>query len=41
VEYWKVSEGVILDYDSAGNLVGIDINNASKKLELKHPINVD
>lgn len=30
-----VSEGVVLDYDSAGNLVGIDIDNASKKIELK------
>jgi uncharacterized protein YuzE len=31
----EVSEGVILDYDGNGNLVGIDIDNASKKLELK------
>jgi len=31
----EVSEGVILDYDIDGNLVGIDIDNASKKLELK------
>ncbi len=31
----EVSEGVVLDYDAVGNLVGIDIDNASKKLDLK------
>lgn len=31
----EVSKGVVLDYDSEGNLVGIDIDNASKKLDLK------
>ncbi|MHC4118497.1 MAG: DUF2283 domain-containing protein [Planctomycetota bacterium] len=31
----EVSDGVVLDYDSEGNIVGIDIDNASKKLELK------
>lgn len=31
----EVSEGVVLDYDADGNLVGIDIDNASQKLELK------
>jgi uncharacterized protein YuzE len=31
----EVSEGIVLDYDAKGNLVGIDIDNASKKLELK------
>ncbi len=31
----EVSEGIVLDYDADGNLVGIDIDNASKKLELK------
>ncbi|MCI0335358.1 MAG: DUF2283 domain-containing protein [Planctomycetes bacterium] len=30
----EVSEGVVLDYDSEGNLVGIDIDNASQKLDL-------
>jgi uncharacterized protein YuzE len=25
----------VLDYDAAGNLVGIDIDNASRKVELK------
>jgi len=28
VESVEVSEGVILDYDDAGNLVGIDIDEA-------------
>ena len=31
----EVSKGVVLDYDSKGNLVGIDIDNASRKLDLK------
>lgn len=35
VESREVSQGVVLDYDADGNLVGIDIDNASKKLELK------
>ncbi|MBN2312945.1 MAG: DUF2283 domain-containing protein [Sedimentisphaerales bacterium] len=35
IESKEVSEGVVLDYDADGNLVGIDIDNASKKLELK------
>jgi uncharacterized protein YuzE len=30
----EISEGVVLDYDSAGNLVGIDIDNASTKVQL-------
>ena len=29
----EVSEGVVLDYDAEGNLIGIDIDNASKKLD--------
>jgi uncharacterized protein YuzE len=31
----EISEGVVLDYDDAGNLVGIDIDNASTKVQLK------
>jgi uncharacterized protein YuzE len=31
----EISEGVVLDYDSDGRLVGIDIDNASNKVELK------
>ena len=34
VESREVSEGVVLDYDEEGNLVGIDIDNASRKLDL-------
>jgi len=34
VESREVSDGVILDYDEAGNLVGIDIDNASAKVQL-------
>jgi uncharacterized protein YuzE len=30
-----VSDGIVLDYDVDGNIVGIDIDNASKKLELR------
>jgi uncharacterized protein YuzE len=30
----QVSEGVVLDYDASGRLVGIDIDNASNKIEL-------
>ena len=35
VESREISEGIVLDYDAAGNLVGIDIDNASQKVELK------
>jgi uncharacterized protein YuzE len=35
VESKAVSEGIVLDYDAEGNLVGIDIDNASTKLDLK------
>ena len=31
----EISAGVVLDYDAEGNLVGIDIDNASKKVQLK------
>ena len=31
----EISKGVVLDYDANGNLVGIDIDNASSKVELK------
>lgn len=34
VESHEVSEGIVLDYDAAGNLVGIDIDNASNKVQL-------
>ncbi|MCH8840368.1 MAG: DUF2283 domain-containing protein, partial [Planctomycetes bacterium] len=34
----EVSEGVVLDYDEAGNLVGIDIDHASQKLDLSEVV---
>ena len=34
VESREISEGVVLDYDAAGHLVGIDIDNASTKVDL-------
>ncbi|MYI93723.1 DUF2283 domain-containing protein [Candidatus Poribacteria bacterium] len=35
VESQEISEGVLLDYDADGNLVGIDIDNASNKVEME------
>ena len=43
----EISEGVVLDYDASGNLVGIDIDNASTKVDLhrfivsKIPVSVE
>jgi len=34
VDSVEISEGVVVDYDAEGNIVGIDIDNASKKLSL-------
>jgi uncharacterized protein YuzE len=34
VESREISEGVVLDYDAAGHVVGIDIDNASQKVAL-------
>ena len=34
VESREISEGIVLDHDADGNLVGIDIDNASNKVEL-------
>ncbi len=31
----EVSDGVVLDYDAEGRLVGIDIDNASRKVQLE------
>lgn len=30
----EISDGVVLDYDAKGNLVGIDIDNASSRVDL-------
>ena len=34
----EISEGVVLDYDANGNLVGVDIDNASTKVQLQQLI---
>lgn len=31
----EISEGVVVDYDIDGTLVGIDIDNASRKVDLE------
>jgi uncharacterized protein YuzE len=38
MESREVSEGVVLDDDSTGNLVGSDIDNASEKLDLSEVV---
>ncbi|MFO1468866.1 MAG: DUF2283 domain-containing protein [Steroidobacteraceae bacterium] len=30
----EISDGIVLDYDAAGNLVGIDIDKASQRVDL-------
>ena len=34
VDSREVSDGVVLDYDELGNIVGIDIDQASTKLDI-------
>ena len=36
----SVNPGVILDYDSQGNVIGIEILNASKKIKNLTPNNI-
>jgi uncharacterized protein YuzE len=38
VDSKEVSDGIVLDYDENGNLVGIDIDEASTKLEMRELI---
>jgi len=38
VDSQEVSPGVVLDYDAEGTLVGIDIDHASRKLDLREVI---
>ena len=38
VDSREVSDGIVLDYDESGNLVGIDIDEASTKLEIRELI---
>jgi len=35
VDSEEIAEGVVLDFDEDGNIVGIDIDNASRKVDLK------
>ncbi len=35
VESRGISDGIVLDYDAVGNLVGIDFDNASRKVKLE------
>ena len=35
VESREIAEGVVLDFDAHGNLVGIDIDNASSKVDME------
>jgi len=34
----EISEGIVIDYDEDGNIAGIDIDNASRKINLKEII---
>ncbi len=38
VESREVSDGVVLDYDEAGDLVGVDIDHASTKLDIREVV---
>ena len=38
VKSTEISEGIMLDYDDEGKLVGIDIDNASSKVKLQELI---
>ena len=35
VDSREISEGIVLDYDAQGELVGIDIDNASRRVDLR------
>ena len=35
VESQEISEGILLDYDNEGRLVGIDVDNASHKIDME------
>jgi len=34
----EVSEGIVIDYDEHGHITGIDVDNASHKIDLKEII---
>lgn len=35
VESREISDGIVLDYNAAGRLVGIDIDEASKRVQME------
>ncbi len=35
VDSREIEDGLVLDFDAAGNVVGIDIDHASQKLDLE------
>ena len=37
-ESLEISEGIVLDYDDDGHIIGIDIDNASHKIDLNEII---
>jgi uncharacterized protein YuzE len=37
-ESLEISEGIVLDYDDDGHITGIDIDNASQKIDLNEII---
>lgn len=37
-ESLEISEGIVIDYDEDGNIAGIDIDNASHKIDLDEVI---
>jgi uncharacterized protein YuzE len=34
----EISEGIVIDYDEDGHVTGFDIDNASRKIDLKEII---
>lgn len=38
VDSREISEGIVIDLDSEGNIIGFDIDNASKKINLSELI---
>jgi len=36
VDSYEVLEGIVIDYDENKDIVGIDIDNASRKIEFKN-----
>lgn len=41
VDSLEVADGIVLDYDAEGRLVGIDIEHASQKVELQRLVGVE